>query len=166
MEQKLTMEILLQAPTQIQFHITCALYALLIGPVAIFRIRRDKVHRWLGYSWVVALAMTALSSFFIFGFRIWGPFSPIHLLSVLTFVGLARGVWLIRQGRRIEHARQMQALYFLALGIPGVFTLLPGRMLSEALFPGYAVFGFGLAVVLLGVGIWVWRQFGPLQRAG
>ena len=160
------MELLLQAPIQIQFHIICALYALIVGPVAIFRNRRDRVHRWLGYSWVVALALTALSSFFIFGFRIWGPFSPIHLLSVLTFVGLARGVSLIRQGRRAEHAKQMQTLYFLALGIPGVFTLLPGRMLSHALFPGYAVFGFGLAVALLATGIWVWRRFGPLQRAG
>jgi hypothetical protein len=60
----------------------------------------------------------------------------------------------------------MQTLYFLALGIPGVFTLLPGRMLSHALFPGYAVLGFALAVALLAVGIWVWRRFGPLPRAG
>jgi uncharacterized membrane protein len=66
------MELILQAPIQIKFHIICALYALIIGPVAIFRNRRDKLHRWLGYSWVVALALTALSSFFIFGFRIWG----------------------------------------------------------------------------------------------
>ncbi|MAC73105.1 MAG: hypothetical protein CMG96_06635 [Marinovum sp.] len=160
------MELILQAPIQIKFHIICALYALIIGPVAIFRNRRDKLHRWLGYSWVVALALTALSSFFIFGFRIWGPFSPIHLLSVLTFFGLARGARLIRQGRRAEHAKQMQTLYFLALGIPGVFTLLPGRMLSHALFPGYAVLGFALAVALLAMGIWVWRRFGPLPRAG
>ena len=125
------MDLLLQAPIHIQFHVLCAVYALLIGPVAIFRPRRDRLHRWLGYSWVIALALTALSSFFIFGFRIWGPFSPIHLLSILTLFGSLRGVSLIRQGRRVEHAQQMQSLYFLALGIPGVFTLLPALAQSS-----------------------------------
>ena len=62
------MNLILQAPIHIQFHILCAVYALLIGPVAIFRPRRDRLHRWLGYSWVVALALTALSSFLFLGF--------------------------------------------------------------------------------------------------
>lgn len=158
------MDLLLQAPIHIQLHVFCAVYALLIGPVAIFRPRRDRFHRWLGYSWVVALALTALSSFFIFGFRIWGPFSPIHLLSVLTLFGLLRGVSLIRQGRRVEHAQQMQSLYFLALGIPGVFTLLPGRLLSQAIFPGFAVWGFVLGVALLATGLLIWRRFGPMSQ--
>ena len=158
------MSLLLQAPAHIQFHILCAVYALLIGPVAIFRPQRDRLHRWLGYSWVVALALTALSSFFIFGFRIWGPFSPIHVLSILTLVGLVRGLHLIRQGRRVEHAQQMQSLYFLALGIPGVFTLLPGRLLSKAIFPGVAVWGFAIGVALLAGGIFVWRRFGLLSQ--
>ena len=78
------MDLLLKAPVHIQFHVLCVVYALLIGPLAIFRPQRDRLHRWLGYSWVVALALTALISFFIFGFRVLGPFSPIHLLSVLT----------------------------------------------------------------------------------
>ncbi|MFL2786041.1 MAG: DUF2306 domain-containing protein [Paracoccaceae bacterium] len=62
------MELILEAPVQIKFHIVCALYALIIGPLEIFRNRRDKLHRWLGYSWVVALALTALSSFLSSGF--------------------------------------------------------------------------------------------------
>jgi hypothetical protein len=101
---------------------------------------------------------------FIFGFRVWGPSNPIHLLSILTLVGLVRGLHLIRQGRRVEHAQQMQSLYFLALGIPGVFTLLPGRLLSKAIFPGVAVWGFAIGVALLAGGIFVWCRFGPLSQ--
>ena len=62
------MELILQAPIQIKFHIIGALYALIIGPVAIFRNRRYKLLRRFGYSWVVALALTALSSFLSLGF--------------------------------------------------------------------------------------------------
>ncbi len=60
----------------------------------------------------------------------------------------------------------MQSLYFLALGIPSVFRLLPGRLLSQAIFLGFAVWGFALGAALLAAGLLIWRRFGPMSQAG
>ena len=62
----------------------CALLTIVIGPMARLRRSRDIWHRRLGRAWVAAMAGTALTSLFIAEARILGPFSVIHLLSVLT----------------------------------------------------------------------------------
>ncbi len=45
-------------------------------------------HRTLGWVWVVLMAVVALSSLFIHTIRMVGPFSLIHLLSLLVIVTL------------------------------------------------------------------------------
>ena len=104
----------LNAAPIVQTHIGAAVCAVGVGPLAVFRRRRDGWHKLLGYFWVVAMATLAVTSFFITGLRP-GQFSAIHLLSILVLVSLARGLWLIRHRRIRAHAIHMQALYLQAL---------------------------------------------------
>lgn len=152
------------APVIIQFHTLCAILALGIGPVALFRRRRDRLHRWLGRIWVAAMAATALSAGFIFTIRLIGPFSPIHLLVPVTLLGLWDGVSLARQGKIEAHGRQMRQLYFAAIGIAGLFTLLPGRLMSEMLAPDTPWLGFALGAIVLAWGVWRGWSVDPARR--
>lgn len=140
----------------VQLHILAALAALVLGPVALMRRRRDRLHRTLGYIWVTMMAATALSSFFIYTIRLIGPFSPIHALSVSTLVLLWVGIGHIRAGRITDHRRTMLSLYVFGMGIPGLFTLLPGRIMNAILFPATPVGGFGTALAMTGLIALVW----------
>ncbi len=71
----------LNAAPIVQTHIGAAVCAVGVGPLAVFRRRRDGWHKLLGYFWVMAMATLAVTSFFITGLRP-GQFSAIHLLSI------------------------------------------------------------------------------------
>lgn len=140
----------------VQFHVVCALLALVLGPVALYRRRRDRVHKLLGYSWVCAIAGVALSSFGIHSFAVIGPFSPIHALSLFTLWSLYEGLRLILSGRVIGHRIVMRNLYWYGLCVAGLFNFLPGRTMNKVLLGGqdglgYVVTGIGLVLILLAV---------------
>jgi uncharacterized membrane protein len=75
-----------------------------------------------------------VSSFFIHTIRMWGPWSPIHLLSLFTLIMLPLGVWHARRHQVARHRRAMAGLFAGALVIAGVFTFLPGRIMHEVIF--------------------------------
>ena len=88
----------------------------------------------LGYAWVALLAFVALSSFGIHTIRLWGPFSPIQLLSLLTLASLVLAVDFARNDRIEAHRQSMLWVYAMALVLTGMFTLWPGRVMHEVLF--------------------------------
>ena len=151
------LQLFLNAAPIVQTHIGSAVFAVGVGPLAVFRRRRDVWHKLLGYFWVMAMATLAVTSFFITGLRP-GQFSATHLLSILVLVSLARGLWLIRQRRIRAHAIQMQALYLKALSGAGLFTFVPGRLMSRVLFSQTPTLGFGCAVFVFGAVYWYWRR--------
>lgn len=158
-EPTLSLDPLLAAPPILQAHVALALLAILLGPAALLRRSRDLWHRRLGQAWVVAMAGTALTSFFITEIRTIGPFSIIHVLSVLTLIGLWEGVAHARAGRIAEHRRTMLTVFSGAVGVAGLFTLLPGRRMSETLFPAAPWLGFAGMAVLVGLGLLLaWRR--------
>ena len=152
------LQLFLNAAPIVQTNIGSAVFAVGVGPLAVFRRRRDGWHKLLGYFWVMAMATLAVTSFFITGLRP-GQFSAIHLLSILVLVSLARGLWLIRQRRIRAHAIQMKALYLQVLLGVGLFTFLPGRMMSRVLFTQTPTLGFGCAVFVFGAVYWYWRRW-------
>lgn len=85
-----------------QLHVTVAIIAILIGVIQIVRRKRGRAHRLLGRAWVAAMAVAALSSFFLQ--EMTGGFNYLHGLAVFVLVNLALGVWRARQGRHTEHA--------------------------------------------------------------
>ena len=90
LENELDLSPLSSASLAIQIHVICAVPALVLGPVALFRASRDIWHKVAGRVWALSMIGLAGSSLFIHEARMFGPFSPIHLLSVITFIGPAR----------------------------------------------------------------------------
>lgn len=132
----MTLDPLLSAAPAIQIHAACAILAIALT-IAIFTARRGtRLHRVMGRIWVAALALVALSSFWITELRTWGPFSPIHLLSVYTLVQLYIAVWAARTGNIERHRASMKGIAFGALVIAGALTLIPGRTMYRVLLGG------------------------------
>lgn len=86
-------------------------------------------HRTLGWIWVILMLVVALSSFWIHQIRLMGPWSPIHLLSIFTLMMLALGVAAARTHDVRRHKFTMIGIFFGALVIAGLFTLMPGRIM-------------------------------------
>ncbi len=143
-------EPLLDASLQIQLHVATAVISIFLGPFVLFRKRRDRLHKMLGYIWICAMAITSVSSMFIFNLRMFGLFSPIHLLSLLTIGSLIAGVGFAIRGRVSAHRKTMQSLYFWSLGVAGLFTFTPGRILSKVFFSGHELAGFLALLALAG----------------
>ena len=79
---------LLDAPLAIQLHAFAAMAAFALGRCNSPRIKGTTQHRGLGFVWVGLMLIVAISSFWMHEIRLWGPWSPIHLLSILTLASL------------------------------------------------------------------------------
>jgi uncharacterized membrane protein len=122
------------APAIVHLHIAGALAALGLGGAVLFLRKGTRIHRRIGWSWVGALFVAAVTSFWITGIRP-GQFSPIHLLSILTLLTLPFAIWARRTGHIGSHRAAMISLY-VSLVAAGAFTLLPNRLLGHAVFGG------------------------------
>jgi uncharacterized membrane protein len=120
----------------ISVHALVAIFAMPIGALQLVAPKGTLRHRWLSFVWVGAMAIVALSSFWIHEFRWWGPFSIIHVLSLLVLATLVYSIGAIRRGNVVAHRNSMVQLYVLALLLTGGFTLVPGRTMHAVLFGG------------------------------
>ncbi len=126
--------LLARQPLAIKLHLACALAALLIGSAQMARIKGDRLHRILGWSWVALMGATAASSFFVRTLNP-GHFSLIHGLSAYVLIALPIAVIAARRGEIAAHRGWMTGLYAFALLVAGAFTFAPGRLMW-ALFLG------------------------------
>ena len=150
----MTLMPLLDAPLIIQLHVAAAVPAMIVGPVVLFARIPGRWHRMLGYAWVTALAMMALTGLFIpsFDMAVLGHLGPIHLLSFFTLWGIGNGVWLARKRRIAEHRQAMKSTWFGAMRLAGLLTFLPGRRINQVVFGGPSDAGWlviGAGVILL-----------------
>lgn len=125
---------LTSATLAIQIHAGAAMLSFLLGTLVLLLRKGTRLHKAMGRTWVALMLVVALSSFLITEVRMFGPYSWIHLLSLLTLVGLVQGVWAIRTGNVKAHRGNMIGLYCGALILAGAFTLLPGRRMHAVLF--------------------------------
>jgi uncharacterized membrane protein len=117
----------------VAIHLGAALAALLLGPFALLATKGSRLHRAAGYGWVTLMFAAALSSVFIRrfnGLQLYG-FTPIHILTAATLVGLAVGIAAIVQRRVRRHRTAMWSLYLGGCVTAGAFALLPGRFLGN-----------------------------------
>jgi uncharacterized membrane protein len=141
----------------IQIHLVFVTISILMGPFALLRGRKDVWHKAFGYLWVAAMFGVVGTSLFISETPMLGPFSPIHILSVITLASL---IYALRAALRRDfgaHGRAMRALYAQALIIPGVFTFLPGRRMNGLFGGGQDMAAFWVAAIvgtLVMAGIW------------
>ena len=125
---------LLDAAPAIPVHAFAAMAAFVLGLVQFSAPKGTLPHRALGWIWVLLMLGVALSSFWIHEIRLVGPWSPIHLLSILVLVTVPLGVWRAHRHQIAAHRRAMTSLFFGALVIAGVFTLMPGRIMHAVVF--------------------------------
>jgi uncharacterized membrane protein len=153
----MTLEPLLNASPAIQFHVATVVPAALIGGIMLLMRKGTSLHRLAGRLWIALMVLTALSSFFIHEINLVGGFSPIHILSVVVLVSAAEVVRSARRRDFVRHQRLVKSLYFGAIGIAGLFTLLPGRIMHEVVFT---------PVQANGAPVWVWPLLVALVALG
>jgi uncharacterized membrane protein len=125
---------LLNAAPEVQIHAFAALAAFALGAVQLAAPKGTLPHRTLGWVWVVLMLVISGSSFLIHGIKMWGPWSPIHLLSVFTPIMLVAAVLAARAHRVRDHKIAMISIFAGALLLAGLFTLLPGRIMHDVVF--------------------------------
>jgi uncharacterized membrane protein len=125
---------LLNASPVIQVHAFSAMAAFALGIVQLSAPKGTLPHRSIGWIWVALLTVVAVSSFWIHELRMFGPFSPIHLLSIFTLVTLPLAVMHARRHRVQRHRNAMIAIFTGALVIAGLFTFVPGRIMYAVAF--------------------------------
>ncbi|MSO75620.1 MAG: DUF2306 domain-containing protein [Alphaproteobacteria bacterium] len=130
----MTLEPLAAAPFVVQNHVAAALGAFLVGAIQLAGGKGTTRHRILGWSWVAMITVVALSSFWIQSIKNVGPWSAIHLLSIATLALVPLAVLAARRGNVRRHQCAMISLFAGALVIAGLFTLLPGRIMSKVVF--------------------------------
>ena len=122
------LSLLAAAPLVIQLHIAGAMTAFLIGAVLLAGVKGSGLHKGLGWTWVAAMTLTAISSLFIRTINP-GHFSFIHLISGWTLIALPMAIVAIKRGKVRQHARNMTGMFVGGLLIAGLFTFLPGRLM-------------------------------------
>jgi uncharacterized membrane protein len=84
LEPAMSLAPLLDAAPAIPLHALAAMAAFALGIVQFAAPKGTLPHRTLGWIWVALMAVVALSSFWIHQIRLFGPWGPIHLLSIFT----------------------------------------------------------------------------------
>lgn len=132
----MNLALLTNAPLPIQFHAYAAMAAFALGVVQLAGVKGTTRHRALGYTWAGLMLIVAVSAFWIHELRVWGPWSPIHLLAIFTLVMLPLGIFYARRHNVRGHKSTMLGIFLGALVIAGLFTFVPGRIMYKVVFGG------------------------------
>ena len=127
------MTLLFNETQPIPLHAIMAIVAVILGGIQLSMKKGGPIHKLLGRIWVGLMMFVAISSFFIHEIKLWGAYSPIHLLSLWTIFILGVGIYYVRVGNIKRHKQTMITLYFFALIVAGFFTLYPGRIMHQIL---------------------------------
>jgi len=130
----MTLAPLLAASPVIQVHAFAAMAAFALGIVQLSAPKGTLPHRTLGWVWVLLMLAVSISAFWIHQIRLWGPWSPIHLLAIFTLIMLPLAVLHARRHRIKQHRVAMISIFVGALVIAGVFTFVPGRIMHAVAF--------------------------------
>ena len=128
------MSILLAEAHPIPLHAIAAMVAVILGGIQLYMKKGGAIHKLLGRLWVGLMLIVSVSSFFIHEIKLWGAYSPIHLLSLWTIFSLGLAIYFVRVGNIKRHKQVMIALYGFALILTGFFTLMPGRVMHQIVF--------------------------------
>ena len=128
------MSILFAEAHPIPLHAIAAMIAIILGGIQLYMKKGGTIHKFLGRAWVGLMLIVSVSSFFIHKIKLWGAYSPIHLLSIWTIFSLGLAIYFVRVGNIKRHKQVMLALYGFALILTGFFTFMPGRVMHQIVF--------------------------------
>jgi uncharacterized membrane protein len=126
-------------------HAIAAGYVLVLGPANIFRRKRDRAHRIIGYTWVGAMYYLCITSFWIRGD---GGFTWLHGLSVFTLLTVTLGLVSAIRHRIDSHRGNMVGAYLGTAVAFGFAALAPGRRIPQLLSEEPATLAFVAALIL------------------
>ncbi|WP_149956613.1 DUF2306 domain-containing protein [Zafaria cholistanensis] len=126
-------------------HALAAGYVLVLGPVNIFRRKRDRAHRIIGYSWIAVMYYVCISSFWI---RDGGGFTWLHGLSAFTLLSVTLGLVSAIRHRIESHRGNMIGAYLGTVTAFAFAVLVPGRRIPQLLSQEPATLAFAAALVL------------------
>ena len=129
----MTLAPLLSASPAIKLHAYAAMAAFGLGVMQLSALNGTLPHRAIGWVWVVLMLVISISAFWIHELRLWGPWSPIHLLAIFTLAMLPIGVLHARRHRVARHRLFMISIFCGALVIAGLFTFVPGRIMHAVI---------------------------------
>lgn len=109
-------------------HTLVAFAAIALGAAMFLARKGTFLHRVAGRAWAALMLAVAVTSFWI---KSSGSFSWIHILSVTVIALLGVLIWFAVTRQIGAHRRLAIGLYAGALGITGMFTLLPYRLLGR-----------------------------------
>jgi uncharacterized membrane protein len=66
--------------------------------------------------------------------RLFGPWSPIHILSIVTLITVPLAVVHARRHNVAHHRWSMICIFLGALVVAGIFTFVPGRIMYAVAF--------------------------------
>lgn len=130
---------LLDAPIAVQVHVLTVVPAAFLGAYVLFTRKGTRRHKLLGRIWLMLMVLTALSTFFIHSIRVWGDFSPIHLLSILVIMSSGLAIHYARKGNIRAHKSTLISTYIGGIFGAGIFTFWPGRLMNKVFLGGYGV---------------------------
>ena len=116
-----------QTSPVILVHLGFGVLALAVGAILMAGRKGARMHRVLGWAWVLAVGTVALTSLFIKTLNP-GHFSIIHLLSGYVIIALPLAVAAARRHDVQRHRRYMTGMYLGGFAVNLVFVLLPGRL--------------------------------------
>ena len=128
------MTLLFNETNPIPLHAIMAMIAIILGGIQLSMKKGGPIHKLLGRIWVGLMLIVSISSLFIHEIKLWGAYSPIHLLSLWTIFSLGLAIYFVRVGNIKRHKQVMIALYFFALILTGFFTFMPGRIMYQIFF--------------------------------
>ena len=144
----------------IQFHLLCAIPAVVLGPLALFRQRRDRLHKTTGYIWLLSILGLALSGLAIPSqIPLVLHMGPIHVLCVYALWGVFDGLRAIYRRDIAKHQRTMRALWFGATGVTALLAFAPGRMLHMMVFGAVTPAVWVLLAGSVAALWWFWRSY-------
>jgi uncharacterized membrane protein len=115
----MTLAPLLAADSAVRLHAFAAMAAFALGVVQLSAPKGTIPHRAVGWVWVLLMLGVSISAFWIHKIRLWGPWSPIHLLAIFTLVMLPIAVLHARRHRVEGHRWTMIGIFGGALVIAG-----------------------------------------------
>ena len=130
----------MQMSPLIAVHMSAALGAVVLGPVAIWArkgaVQRPRLHRAFGYGFTSFMLAASVSAMFIRDYKLPNieGYTPIHLLIPFTLLGLLNGFHALYRDDIARHRRGMVSLYLGACITAGAFTLLPSRYLGQLIW--------------------------------
>ena len=135
--------LLLQAPLVIQVHALSAIAAFFLGIIQFVAIKGNTQHKIVGSIWVTLMISATVTSAFI-GRPIgpedpfWARFSPIHLFTIITTIGIVGGLkYLLAGGPELKkHKDPFKGIYIGGIIIAGAFAFMPGRIMHAVVFGG------------------------------